>query len=126
MKEYEEMENNYREPALSWLTRYINKGAADLAGFYFGRFRRWRIPYVELATLFLEQAGLQGAFKGRDEVLKEEDSPYLAAFKGYTEVIDRMTADAVTPPSPRAIAEIVVAYWETEIKISAMICMELA
>ena len=126
MKEYEEMENKYREPAQSWFIRYVNHGAADLADFCFGRYRPWGIPFVELATLRLEQAGLQGALNGRDEVLKQEDSPYFAAFKEYTEVIDRMTADEAAPPPPSALAEIFAAWLEMEIKIPAIIIMELA
>lgn len=126
LKEYIEMENRYREPALSWLSRYINHGAGALADFYFGRVRRWNLPYVELAALRLEQVGLRGALKGRDEVLKQEDSPYFAALTDYTGVIDRVTAGVVTAPPPSASAEIFAAWLEMEVKCSATIFMELA
>jgi len=119
-----QMIDEYKQPGQSWLCRHINLGAADLADFYFGRFRVGGIPLLERATLVFEQAGLRGAQKGVNGTFIQEGSPYRAAFAAYAGVVDAITAGACSLP-PSAVAQILVAAIEMEMSCSATMWMEL-
>ncbi len=116
--------NKYYQQAGEWFCRHVNHCAAALADFYFGRLRRGTIPLVELITLNLEQAGLDGARKVVDEVVIEEDSPYSTLMKAYGELVHALTA-RMEPPSPSATAELIVASYERIIKHEATFYKDL-
>jgi len=121
---YAETVNKYYQPAGEWFCSHVNHLAGALADFYFGLLRRGTIPLVELITLNLEQAGLDGARKAIDEVVKEEDSPYSTLMKAHREEVVAL-ADRMELSSPSATAELIVAFLERLIKYEATFYKDL-
>lgn len=125
LDEFAGIRDKYYHLAGEWFCRHINHGAGALADFYFCRLRRGSIPLVELITLNLEQAGMEGAKKVIDEVVKAEDSPYYRFIKAYGELVEALTP-RMEPPLPGAAAELIVASLEFIARYEATLYRDLA
>lgn len=123
-REYAQMINRYWEPALRWLPDFINHGAGALAG----HFKQTKLGPVLLADSIaevLKRLGLEAAISARDSLYKEKGSPYQVALEVWQEVIDSTTCEGCIPP-PSAVAEILVASIEANLRMSATFLKELA
>lgn len=125
LEEYAQMRDMFWNPAMLWLPSFINNGAGALADLYFKKAKQGRILLADSAFEVLTRVGYEAAQSAIESIYREEGSPYRAALEIWQEVIDSRTSEDRVPP-PSAVAEILTAGTEFEMKVPATFFQEVA